>query len=77
KWYYEGDGQRSFSKVDNFSDLERPHAQVHDATRRLFALMRNNHLDDTEQVLQSIKDMERGSQGVFNCLDQLLANKKH
>ena len=38
KWYYEGDGNASFSNTPSFKSLEKPHSIVHNATKHVFEL---------------------------------------
>ena len=75
KWYYEGDGQESFSAMPSFMGLERPHAQVHEATRRVFDLLETNTNVDDRAFSTALEDMEVGSEGVFDCLDRMLIEK--
>ena len=74
KWYYEGDGQKNFSKVKSFGRLETPHAIVHNGTKGIFKLIEADSLDFKE-LEEAVDEMERGSQGVFDTLDQILAQK--
>lgn len=77
KWYYEGDGQESFSHTPSFSLLERPHELVHNATRRIFELFDDPGEEfDTKECAHALAQMERGSTGVFNTLDQILSQKQ-
>jgi methyl-accepting chemotaxis protein len=76
KWYYEGDGQASFSSMSSFRGLEDPHAQVHEATRKVFDLLESNFAKDDPILAKALHDMEHASDGVFHCLDRMLAEKK-
>lgn len=76
KWYYEGDGQSSFSAMPSFLRLEQPHARVHEATRRVFALLESELASDDGTLADALYEMERGSDGVFEYLDRILAEKK-
>lgn len=73
KWYYEGDGQESFSKLRSFKDLEAPHSVVHEGTKSVFELMRDSAA--TDDLMEAIQKMEEGSNGVFEVLDRLLGEK--
>lgn len=75
KWYESGDGQRSFAEVPSFHSLETPHAQVHQATREIFALLESDASPADPAVQSTIDAMERGSEGVFDSLDRILAEK--
>ena len=76
KWYYEGDGQQSFARTPSFRGLERPHAQVHEATRRIFDLLEAHYLPGDPAVTSALEAMEKGSNGVFDFLDRILSEKK-
>ncbi|MCA9240780.1 MAG: CZB domain-containing protein [Planctomycetales bacterium] len=77
KWYYQGDGHDSFSQTPAFASLERPHSQVHNATKRVFDLMlTEDEQYDAHQFAQALEEMERGSEGVFATLDKMLAEKQ-
>ena len=75
KWYEKGDGHSSFASVVSFSQLERPHAQVHEATKEIFALIESNICSADPTIQSAIQAMETGSDGVFDCLDQILSEK--
>ncbi len=75
KWYETGDGNASFADVMSFSQLVRPHAQVHEATKEIFALVDANVSAGDSSVQSAIEAMETGSDGVFHCLDQILTEK--
>ena len=76
KWYYEGDGQESFSETHSYGRLERPHEEVHEATRRVFELMRSELAGDYSAIASALTAMEDGSDGVFEFLDRILDEKK-
>lgn len=76
KWYYEGTGKSSFSGMPSFPKLEQPHSEVHEATRRVFNLLESEIASDDTAIADSINDMEHGSDGVFQHLDDMLAEKK-
>lgn len=76
KWYYQGDGQTSFSLAKSFSQLETPHAEVHEGTKRLFDLLESDEEADMLEFSRAIEMMERGSDGVFRILDHILQEKK-
>ena len=76
KWYYEGDGHASFSQMPSYRGLEQPHAEVHGATQRVFDLLESEFETDDAMIASALEDMERGSDGVFDYLDQILSDKK-
>lgn len=76
KWYYEGDGQMSFAQMNSYQGLESPHAQVHEATRLVFDLIQSEPGADHDSIADALQEMEDGSDGVFEHLDRILAEKK-
>ncbi|SMF12184.1 methyl-accepting chemotaxis protein [Pseudobacteriovorax antillogorgiicola] len=75
KWYYEGDGKKSFSHLPSYSQLELPHSKVHLGTKAVFELLHD--IDSNfEKLKKSLQDMEEGSQGVFEILDLILHEKQ-
>ena len=75
KWYEEGEGSTNFSDTASFSLLPAPHAIVHDATHKVFDLIKEETLD-FEKLIVIIKEMEVASDEVFMLLDKILHEKK-
>lgn len=76
KWYYEGDGQKSFSSLRSFANLESHHAQVHDGTKRIFDFLSDvNH--NIQDISLGAEEMEEASVRVFEALDDILKEKKN
>lgn len=75
KWYESGDGRASFAQTQSFVSLEAPHAQVHEATAEIFALLEASVTTEDTAAIAAIRNMERGSESVFECLDRMLAEK--
>ena len=76
KWYYEGDGKERFSQSPHYKDLEAPHATVHNGTKHVFELIKE-HANDLQKIYDALSEMERGSDGVFSTLDQILRDIHH
>jgi len=74
KWYYEGDGNESFSNTKHYKQLENPHATVHNGTHKVFDLITQENVDINE-LIKAFKEMEDGSDKVFVTLDQILHDK--
>ncbi len=74
KWYEHGDGQRLFASMPSFPGLARPHAQVHEATHKVFELLKNVTTND-EDIPRALESMERASDSVFEYLERILAEK--
>ncbi|TWU51944.1 Methyl-accepting chemotaxis protein 3 [Rubripirellula reticaptiva] len=77
KWYYEGDGQTSFSSSSAYSGLERPHAEVHLATKRIFEILESGVSDNGAPLVRALDAMEQASVGVFDSLDKILSQKSN
>ena len=76
KWYYEGDGNASFSNTPSFQTLEKPHSIVHNATKHVFELLDStSEGHDMPKIADALSQMESGSDGVFTTLDQILSEK--
>lgn len=75
KWYYEGEGQASFSTMPSFRGLQTPHAHVHDATRRVFSLLEIDDDASCTMLTDALDSMEQASEEVFRFLDRILSEK--
>lgn len=73
-WYYDGAGKAMFSRVDGFSQLERPHQLVHQYARDAVAKLRANDFNGGIAVLSQ---MESASNEVIDCLDRIAANAQN
>ena len=73
KWYYEGDGQKSFSHLSAYRKLEPAHSAVHDGTKRILDQLGQRRITDTMQ--EGIRSMEAASNQVFELLDRILEQK--
>lgn len=76
KWYYQGDGQASFSRMTSYRGLEGPHEQVHESTRRVFDFIESGTPAEDPEIAEALLAMEVGSDGVFEFLDRILEEKK-
>lgn len=74
KWYYEGDGAHYFSKANSYSSLETPHSHVHNSTKMIFDLMKQNNTD-SKDLRKTIESMEDASDKLFVILDKILQEK--
>lgn len=75
KWYYEGDGAKSFSHLHSYPGMELPHSVVHNGTKKIFELIQSSDLEEQDRLLEAVEEMERGSVGVFDALDQMIREK--
>lgn len=76
KWYYEGDGNSSFSSSRSYPQLEAPHALVHNATKQVFELLEGGADPSDESMGIALKRMEAASDDVFEVLDRILTEKQ-
>jgi len=74
KWYEEGDGKEFFSATKSYPSLVEPHKTVHNGTKGVFELIKMEPLD-FEKLKAAFKEMERGSNTVFEVLDKVLREK--
>jgi len=75
KWYYEGEGKENFSISPHYKSLETPHAIVHNGTKKVFELIAQDDID-RNAVYEAFKEMEDGSNKIFEILDKILHDKK-
>ena len=76
KWYYEGDGKEHFSQSPHYKELETPHATVHNGTKKVFKLIKED-VEDMQKMQEAFIEMEQGSDGVFSTLDKILRDIHH
>lgn len=74
KWYYEGEGHQFFKNTSSYPSLESPHSIVHNATHKIFELMKTDEIG-SEKMVKTIKEMEEASNQVFEKLDRILQEK--
>jgi methyl-accepting chemotaxis protein len=75
KWYYSGEGREFFSSSPHYSQLEQPHAKVHNGTKHVFDLL-NQPQRNYRQLHKALHEMEEASHKVFTCLDQMYSDIK-
>jgi hypothetical protein len=71
KWYYEGEGKTSFSKLPGFSEIETPHMKVH--TSALSALKEHSQGRDLNAI-SAVAEMESASMLVLQGLEKMAAS---
>jgi methyl-accepting chemotaxis protein len=76
KWYYAGEGKQFFAKSNHYAAMERPHANVHEGTKRVFNLLQQS-AKDYPALLQALKEMEESSHQVFVNLDRIQQERKN
>jgi methyl-accepting chemotaxis protein len=78
KWYYEGDGKAHFSAVPSYAEMEKPHAEVHRCAQAILPIITQEWEKDPalqEQLYGQLECMERGSAGVMDTIDRMVAQK--
>ncbi len=74
KWYEEGEGATYFKNTVSYKLLKSPHALVHNATHKVFDIIKDDELN-FDKLFLIIREMEEGSDDVFNLLDKILHEK--
>ncbi len=75
QWYEKGDGFENFKNLPSYKSLEAPHAIVHNATHKVFDAIKDKELN-IDKIFVGLKEMEDGSDRVFEILDQILQDKE-
>lgn len=76
KWYETGVGQQEFSRLPSYSNIEKPHAGVHDSYRSALQIMNEKGLKGhMDEILELIVNGEEASTQVMNVLDKVLEEK--
>jgi methyl-accepting chemotaxis protein len=73
RWYYEGEGKRLYSELNEFRQLEQPHAAVHQAGKEAIKAKADGQLD---KVAEALGKMEKASVLVFEKLNSIEARVK-
>ncbi len=74
KWYESGDGFKTFNHTPSYKELEAPHSVVHNATKKVFELIKGEEFD-ISKLCDSIREMEEASDQVFTLLDKILKER--
>ena len=75
KWYEEGEGATYFKDTPSYKLLKPPHAIVHNATHKVFDVMKEEGELNFEKLIIILTEMENGSDKVFSLLDKILHEK--
>lgn len=73
RWYYEGEGKRLFSELNEFRQLEQPHAALHQAGKEALKAKADGQVD---KVVEALNKMEKASLQVFDRLNSIEARAK-
>ncbi len=69
-----GEGHEFFRHTPSYKDLEGPHSIVHNGTHKVFDLIKEDS-ENVTAMMEAFKEMEDGSDKVFNLLDKILHEK--
>jgi hypothetical protein len=76
KWYETGGGAQNFSDAPSFNGLKPHHSKVHDGTKKVFNLIKQDKLSFNE-LNSAFEEMESASNEVFAYLDKILKEKNN
>jgi len=76
KWYYEGEGKQFFSHSSHYKALEQPHSVVHNGTKDIFELIKQENINYAH-LMQAVRLMEESSQAVFDSLSKITQDTGH
>ncbi len=70
RWYYEGEGKESYSRLPGYREMETPHKAVHDHARQAVARYRQG---DFRGALDALTRMEEANLAVMDGMKRILA----
>lgn len=73
RWYFEGEGKQLYSELNEFRQLDQPHAAVHQAGKDAIKARADGQLD---KATDALRKMESASQVVFDKLNAIEAKVK-
>ena len=72
KWYFEGRGKQLFSHTNGYKKLDAFHEEVHTQAISLVNAIEDPNIGCPKSCIhQKISAMEKGSDGVMSCIDEL------
>ena len=74
KWYEKGKGKERFGKTQTYKQIASPHEKVHNATKRVFELIKEDG-SKCEAIQQALNEMEDASHRLFELLEQMVDEK--
>ena len=76
-WYH-GDGKKIFGKLPSYSNLDTPHAKVHDRVIDSMEFVREgSRIENEDIILKNLKEMEEASYELYAVLDNLMVEIKN
>jgi methyl-accepting chemotaxis protein len=76
--WYDGPAKEEYGRLPGYAVLERPHRDVHEGAHAVLSLVREKWETDAaiqDRIVEALVKMEKGSQGVMEVLDRLVAEK--
>lgn len=73
KWYFEGEGNEKYSKLNSFKEINTHHEMVHSSGRSAIECGKNN---DFENMNLHLGNMEEASENVTSGLDKIFEEYK-
>jgi len=80
KWYYEGEGQKTFNRTHSFPTMETPHMSVHNNAHKILEQLQSDWMGDKNsqaQLLSCYEGMELASDGVMEVIDRMVDEKQN
>jgi methyl-accepting chemotaxis protein len=73
KWYDSGEGKQRFSHLQSYSNLNKPHAKVHEIVIGNIKYVEHGDktIDHKDIILSSFQEMENQSQSLFELMDAM------
>ncbi len=72
KWYFEGRGKQLFSHTNGYKKLDAFHEEVHTQAISLVNAIEDPNVSCSKSCIQEkVSAMEKGSDGVMSCIDEL------
>jgi ABC-type transporter Mla subunit MlaD len=75
KWYEQGKGKERFSTTQAYKKVVDPHSKVHNATKMVFDLIKED-IVDCKALQRALEDMEKASHVLFELLEEMVEEKK-
>ena len=75
KWYEAGKGKERFGNTRTYPLLVTPHEKVHNATKHVFELIKEDVMD-CHAMESALSEMEHASHELFELLEQMVDEKK-
>jgi methyl-accepting chemotaxis protein len=78
KWYFEGEGAKTFNQYPSFNKIEPVHADVHSHIHHAISMLNGSWEGSSESqalILESFSQAEQASYGLMGLIDQMVREK--